>query len=205
MKIVALGNSLTMGLQSNLNNPFAFQVTPYTDHLKDLAQSYIDTHKLGIRLEIVNKGVCGELTSNMLIRFNKDVLEQQPDYVIIIGGSNDVGWGIYPKEIFNNLKAMYDKAETGHVQPISCSIPSIIGFDDLIPPRIELNKLIQEEAEKRTIPFVDLYRATSDPKTSQLLAEYSSDGLHLNTDGYRTIGKVVFKEWLRKVLEEYAK
>lgn len=158
-----------------------------------------------MKLQVVNKGISGELTSDMLERFNRDVIEQQPSHVITIGGTNDIGWNLAVSQIFLNLKAMYDIAESHGIVPVACTIPSILGFDDMISPRISLNRLIREEAERRRIPFVDLFNATAESKTNRLLQQYSGDGLHLNAEGYRRIGETIFNQWLRRVLDQHAR
>jgi acyl-CoA thioesterase-1 len=62
--------------------------------------------------------------------------------------------------------------------------------------------MIRNEAEKRSITFVDLFSATADPETNRLLENYSADGLHLNPKGYQQIGGCIFDKWLRALLEK---
>jgi lysophospholipase L1-like esterase len=141
----------------------------------------------------------------MLERFDADVLSYHPHYVIILGGSNDIGWGIASEQIINNLRLMYNLAENKSIKPIACTIPSILGFDDLIIPRLTLNKLIEREAHERNIGFINLFIETSDPKTNRLLQIYSNDGLHLNTEGYKKISEVIFHNLLKKILIQITK
>lgn len=154
-----------------------------------------------VRLDVVNTGVPGDLTSDMLERFERDVVEQKPNYVIIMGGANDIGWNLEVDQIFLNLKNVFDLAESHRIEPVACAVPSILGFDDLIPPRISLNSMIREEAKRRNLAFVDLFTATADAKTRRLSQRYSGDGLHLNTEGYQRLGEIIFSEWLQKVLD----
>jgi len=156
-----------------------------------------------VRLEILNRGVSGDLTSDMLDRFERDVVTQKPNYVIVMGGANDIGWNLEVDQILLNLKSIFDLAESHYIEPVACAVPSILGFDDLIPPRISLNGLIREEAKRRKIAFLDLFTATADEGTMRLSQRYSGDGLHLNADGYRRFGETIFNEWLRKVLDHY--
>jgi len=86
---------------------------------------------------------------------------------------------------------------------VACSVPSILGFDALIPPRLQLNRMIRMEAEKRSIPFMDLFTATADPQTNRLSQDNSADGLHLSTKGYQQIGKYIFDKWLRTLLDQH--
>jgi lysophospholipase L1-like esterase len=85
---------------------------------------------------------------------------------------------------------------------VACSVPSILGFDEQIPPRLALNRAIREEAENRAMPFLDLFTATAEQRSKRLLEDYSGDGLHLNLKGYERIGKYVFDKWLNAVLDQ---
>lgn len=201
MKIVALGDSLTVG-ESEFDSG-SDEYTSFPRYLEFLARRHLDPRQSDLKVRVVNKGVCGDLTSGMLERFSSDVVEEKPDYVIILGGTNDIGWSTDPAMIIRNLNTMYDAALSQGIGPVACSIPSILGFDELIPPRLRLNGMIRAEAEKRSIVFVDVFAATADPKTNRLLDEFSADGLHLNAKGYKRIGQFIFDNWLRALLPEY--
>lgn len=190
--IVALGDSLTLGYQNPFLDPLYQEETPYTDILQE---------KLGNNVKIYNKGVCGELTRDMLSRFERDVLSYKPDYVIILGGSNDLGWGFTPSEICKNLFRMYKMAKNFKIEPVACTVPSILHFDELIPPRIRLNSLIKEFTKKNNLLFVDLFSALSDPKTKRLNEEFSSDGLHLNRAGYQIMGETICQVLSQQILK----
>lgn len=176
-KIIAFGDSLTVGFQS-LN-----EATPYAMHLATL---------LPPDVTINIAAISGETTADMLWRFDRGVLQVSPDMVIILGGSNDIGWGLSTAVIFNNLQEMYQKALDAGIKPVACAVPSILGADFLIPPRMELNQKIQKEAHHLKIPFVDLFAATADP-SSRLHKAYSYDGLHLNSKGYEKIAIAIYE------------
>jgi len=195
MKIVALGDSLTVGEPGSEVYGLVEPVS-YPEYLESLAQEYLRSHALPGEVEIVNKGVSGDLTSGMLERFSDDVVDEKADCVIILGGTNDIGWGLDPAAITHNLTIMYDQAMEQGIVPVACSVPSILGLDELIPPRISLNRMISTEAEKRGMAFVDVFAATIDPQTNRLLEEYSADGLHLTPKGYQQIGRCIFDKWL---------
>lgn len=182
--IVAIGDSLTLGYQNPFLDPMTVEETPYTDMLKK---------RLGEDAKIYNKGLCGELTRDMLHRFERDVISYKPDYVIILGGSNDLGWNFPPKKICKNLVEMYKQARAAKIAPIACTVPSILNFDDLIPARKELNSLIKEYAKKNRILCIDLFSALSHPKTKRLREEFSSDGLHLSKEGYTVMGEAIYQ------------
>jgi len=198
VRVVALGDSLTVGFQSYRLNEDMGKSTPYTDLLIDRVSKDFPSDSLSI--EILNRGIVGELSEQMLLRFDSDVVRLSPRVVIILGGSNDLGWGIAPREILQNLSEMYKLSLQNKIVPIACTVPSILGYDMGIPPRILLNKLLQEHCRNIGIRCVDVFRATLDQATSRLALPYSSDGLHLSAEGYRKMGAVIYEEGLRPVL-----
>jgi lysophospholipase L1-like esterase len=197
-KIVALGDSLTVG--ETEFEPFDKSAS-YPKHLQLLAEQYLNSRRSSMEVNVVNKGISGDLTSGMLERFSRDVVDEKADYVIILGGTNDIGWGFEPAMPALNLTTMYDTALSKGIAPVACSVPSILGFDQLIPPRLHLNRLIRTEADRRSMAFVDLFTATADPGSNMLSEDYSADGLHLNSKGYQRMGAYIFDKWLRQLLD----
>jgi lysophospholipase L1-like esterase len=183
LKIVTFGNSLTVGYQSpSPENPTG-KPTPYGRFLKEL---------IGHNVEIIIKGVSGEVTGEMLLRLDRDVLSKKPDYTVILGGANDLGWGAHPTEIMRNLVALYERSRSAGIQPVSVTVPSIRGYDPLIPPRQVLNNLIMEYCRSKQQPCVDLFMATAEPGTLRLEENFSNDGLHLTTEGYRLLAQLLY-------------
>jgi acyl-CoA thioesterase I len=182
IRAVAFGDSLTVGYQSPTSeNPEGLS-TPYADFLKE---------RLGDKIEILTKGVSGELTGEMVIRLQQDVITHHPDCVIILGGSNDLGWGAQPQAVMRNLTILYERCKAAHIKPIPVTVPSILGFERLIPARRLLNQMIQEYARRHQLFCVDFFAATSDPHTGELLQRYSNDGLHLTTEGYQLLAELL--------------
>ena len=142
----------------------------------------------------------------MTMRFRRDVLERQPAFVVILGGTNDLGWNAWPEEIMRNLVKMYEQALAALVQPVPVTVPSLRvagefgdGADgrwltDHIARRQVLNKLICDYARSKPLPCLDLFEATAEPETLQLGAAYSNDGLHLTTDGYCLIATLLYEQ-----------
>ena len=202
MRIVALGDSLTVG---ETGFPTSDESVSYPEYLETLAKQHLVSLQSGVEVNVLNRGINGDLTSGMLERFSRDVVDEKADYVVILGGANDIGWGFEPAMITHNLTTMYDASLNKGIVPVACSVPSILGFDALIPPRLQLNRMIRTEAEKRSIRFVDFFTATADRQTNRLSGDYSADGLHLNTKGYQQVGKCLFDEWLRALLDQHSK
>jgi acyl-CoA thioesterase-1 len=201
-KIIALGDSLTVGETGFTFSGSDGSVVPYPKCLELLAEEYLRSLQSDVKVKVLNRGINGDLTSGMLERFSRDVVDEKADYVIILGGSNDIGWGLDPAMIAHNLTSMYDAALNNGIRAVACSVPSILGFDELIPPRLDLNRMIRTEAEKRRMAFVDLFMATADSRNNRLSEDCSADGLHLNSKGYQRMGKYIFDKWLKRLLDQ---
>ncbi|HKQ35981.1 MAG TPA: GDSL-type esterase/lipase family protein [Nitrospiraceae bacterium] len=195
--IVCFGDSLTAGFQSpTADNPLGVE-TPYGQFLQEL---------IGPAGRVSISGICGELTGEMAMRFRSAVLNHQPTHVVILGGTNDLGWNALPADIMRNLLKMYELAAAAGIQPVPVTVPSIRVGDDLrsaegrrwfaehLDRRCELNGSILRYAASKRLAAFDLFAATAEPETQQLAAEYSNDGLHLTTAGYRLIAERLHQE-----------
>jgi lysophospholipase L1-like esterase len=139
----------------------------------------------------------------MVKRYPRDVLDHQPGYVPILGGTNDLGWNASPSEIMPNLATMYEQTLMMGSLPIPVTVPSIrvddagesqVGQDwvaEHLARRSRLNELILEYAGSKGLACVDLFAATVDPQSGQLAEMYSNDGIHLTTAGYRLFAEQV--------------
>lgn len=195
--IVCFGDSLTAGFQSpTAENPQGIE-TPYGQFLQELT---------GPTVCVSVRGVCGELTGEMTIRFRSAVLAHQPTHVVILGGTNDLGWNAVPADIMRNLLKMYELAAAAGITPVPVTVPSIRVGDDFhsdegrqwfaghLDRRCQLNELILRYAESKQLAAFDLFAATVESETQQLAAQYSNDGLHLTTVGYRLIAERLYQE-----------
>ncbi|HEY5626922.1 MAG TPA: GDSL-type esterase/lipase family protein [Nitrospira sp.] len=195
--ILCFGDSLTAGFQSPTPEYPTGQETPYGNFLQECIQG---------AAEIQVSGICGELTREMALRFHHDVVLQQPSHVVLLGGTNDLGWNAQPADIMSNLVAMYEMACLARIQPIPVTVPSLRvdvtgGGPDAeawlgqhLSRRAELNGLIQAYALSKSLPWVDLFKATVDSATGQLAELYSNDGLHLSTAGYRLFAQLLYDQ-----------
>ena len=201
LTIIAFGNSLTTGFI-----PTRIAHQPYTRFLQQHLEKFCSLNSLtDLHIQILNRGVNGNLTSDMLLRFRWDVLNAHPTHVIILGGTNDLGWELPGDEIFDNLTKMYTQACEHNITPICCAVPSILGWDAGIPPRIQLNARIQKHCQKKHLRFVDLFTQTCDPLTKRLLGEYTSDGLHFNALGYQKMADIIYYDAIEPLLIVYRK
>ncbi len=192
--VICFGDSLTVGFQSPTRDNPTGRETPYGQFLQSVLRG---------GAAVRTSGICGELTDDMVMRFRRDVLDHQPGYVPILGGTNDLGWNASPSEIMRNLIKMYEQTLAMGAVPIPVTVPSIRVEDapgsragqewvaEHLARRSQLNQLIQEYADSKDIACVDLFAATADPESGQLAAIYSNDGIHLTTAGYQLLAEHV--------------
>src|SRR5438105_250634 len=119
--IICFGDSLTAGYQSATppDQPF-IQETPYGGFLQQ---------RLGARARVAISGICGELTGEMVLRFRRDVLRHAPAYVVILGGTNDLGCNAQPEEIMRNLLKMHELARADGIRSVAVTVPSLRSED----------------------------------------------------------------------------
>ncbi len=155
----------------------------------------------------INRGISGQTTSQMLTRFRQDVIELNPDVVIILAGINDIAENNGPisiEAIAGNIYSMVELAKANHITPVLCSVlpANRIKWKTTIKPAdkvIELNKLIKHYAKKHKIEYVDYYRKMADSQKG-LKIEYGDDGVHPNLSGYKVMEPI-----LEKTLEKVNK
>ena len=213
LKIVCFGDSLTLGYLSPTRDvPFPEHI-PYGTYLQQW---------LGANGDVVVHGVCGETTQDMRKRFQAQVLDLLPQMVIILGGTNDLGFSLPSVAIFENLQFFYEEAQTRGILPVAVTIPSlredIWQGDTLVdahaigrmPPaiqqaislRVKLNQQIQEFGCQRKFPVIDWFTETCEPMTQALALEYSNDGLHLNVAGYRKLAELLWTQVLQDFIKK---
>ena len=142
----------------------------------------------------LNRGIGGQVTGQMLLRFYPDVIALKPQAVIIFGGTNDIGGNIGPvplEAIEDNLAAMSDMARANGIKVIMASVMPVCdmpGKPQMTPGRppesiVALNRWIKEYAGSHGLVFLDYYSATVDSK-GMLRQELTEDGLHPTMKGY---------------------
>lgn len=116
------------------------------------------------------RGISGQVTSQMLVRFRRDVIELSPKYVVILAGTNDIALNngsISIENIFGNIVSMCELAKLHRIKPVICSVTPASSFSwrqELSPAEdiIRLNEMLREYAESHRIPYVDYHSALKD-------------------------------------------
>ena len=181
--VVALGDSLTAGYRAN--DPYAIdRRTPYPTQLKTLLREKL---KGQTQAFVVNAGVNGDSTDEMLWRFNQAVAAERPDAVVVWGGINDLGAAKDPKSIMSNLAELYSKCGRIGAVPVACTLTPT---QHTSPNMRQLNSMIRAYASVKVVALADLFPELAD-EDGNLRQEYSDDGVHLIQAGYRRVAKII--------------
>jgi lysophospholipase L1-like esterase len=146
----------------------------------------------------INRGIGGQTTPQMLIRFRQDVIALKPKVVVILAGTNDVAENTGPttlEAIEDNLASMADIAQSNHVHVILSSILPVLSYPwrkDIQPvERISaLNNWMKGFAAGRGLVYLDYFSAMQDEHHG-LKTELSEDGVHPNKIGYAKMAPLV--------------
>ena len=148
----------------------------------------------------IDRGISGQTTSQMVLRFEQDVINLKPKTVVILAGINDIAENTGPitlEAIFNNIEKMAKWAKAHHIRVVLCSVLPANHFywNPKIQPAdkvIALNKMIKAYAKKNKIVYVDYYTAMVD-NNKGLLKKYGEDGVHPNAEGYKIMEALLLK------------
>ena len=145
----------------------------------------------------VGRGIGGQVTHQMLLRFHADVITLQPKQVVIMAGTNDIAQNAGPvslEVIMDNLKAMAELAIQNDIAVILCSVPPAIEFPwrPAIKPVdsiMSLNAMIRDYAARNQIPYVDFFAVLRDEQNGMKVPEYTGpdDLVHPNANAYRVM------------------
>ena len=149
-----------------------------------------------------NRGISGQVSSQMLVRFQADVIRLQPQIVVILAGTNDIALNngyIAIEHIVDNVQSMCELAQFHHIRPVICSVLPAAQYpwrkEVENPAEIirRLNTLLRNYAEQNGIPYVDYYSALVDEQGG-LPDIYSKDGVHPIAAGYDIMETIISAE-----------
>ena len=168
-RIVFIGNSITEGWSQH--HPEFFVDKPY-----------------------INRGIGGQTTPQMLIRFRQDVIDLKGTIVVILAGTNDIAGNTGPmtlEMIRNNIISMCEIAQANGINVIISSV--LPAFDYTWKPGLNpdkkipvLNDMLKQYAESKGFVYLDYFASMVDERNG-LKEEYGSDGVHPNELGYKVM------------------
>lgn len=142
--------------------------------------------------DVINHGVNGQRSDQVLARFDRDVLEQRPDVVVIIAGVNDVYQGLPAAHVIEQLAAMYARARNAGILVVAGTIvPYNTATAEQNARMREINAWIRRAAAgDPAMAFVDTRAAAAAADDPDRLFE-SPDGLHPSPAGYRRMADAI--------------
>lgn len=153
----------------------------------------------------VGRGISGQVSAQMLMRFRPDVINLKPKAVVILAGTNDIALNDYAvslEKTLGNIISMVELAQANNIKVILCSTMPASSFSwrpEVKPAETirELNRKVKAYAKANKIVYVDYHSAMCDQEGG-LPKIYSEDGVHPNLEGYKVMEKLVQKA-IRKV------
>ncbi|WZL72231.1 SGNH/GDSL hydrolase family protein [Clostridiaceae bacterium 35-E11] len=195
-KIVCIGDSLTYGYMVRRSEVWTRLLEKKYD------------------IKVLNKGISGDSTGGMLARFYRDVIDHNPSFVLIMGGSNDFIMRVPLSIVCSNIAAMVHQAQGNNIIPI---IATPLGIESEMAEKhwsevtdfSRVNEDLQRYREwmkkfGRTfnIPVIDFFKEFSDAIEGKNKVEYYLDGLHPTPQGHEIMIDVIKIE---KIIQRYNK
>ena len=192
----------SLGLPKQGENRIVFMGNSITEDWKSLSPNFF------LDNNYVNRGIGGETSSQMLLRFRSDVINLKPSAVVILAGINDIAENQGPisiPDIARNIFFMSQLASENNIKVILCSVLPAYDFPwrpGLNPKDkvISLNELIQKHAQEKSFEYVDYFSSMVDERKG-LIKEYGNDEVHPNLEGYRVMESIIQKS-INKVLNK---
>jgi len=166
-RVVFMGNSITEGWIRT--DPDYFANKPY-----------------------IARGISGQTTPQMLVRFRPDVINLKPALVVILAGTNDIAGNTGPSTlemILDNLISMTELAKANNIKVVLSSVLPAFDYPwkpgmEPAPKIVKLNEMIKKYADTNGIVYLDYFSAMADERNG-LKEELSGDGVHPNLAGYK--------------------
>ena len=145
----------------------------------------------------INRGISGQTTPQMLIRFKPDVIDLSPSTVVILAGTNDIAENTGPsnvKMITDNIFSMADLASAHKIDIILCSVLPVYEYTWKkildVPSYISgVNTMLKDYCTDKSLRYIDYFSAMANEKKG-LGEDLSEDGVHPNEKGYKIMSRV---------------
>jgi lysophospholipase L1-like esterase len=172
-RVVFMGNSITENWQQHFATMFSGK--PY-----------------------INRGISGQTTPPLLVRFRPDVIALRPAVVVILAGTNDIAGNTgpsTPEMIEGNIASMTELAMANGIKVVLCSVLPVYDYPwkralEPAPKIIALNAWMKGYAAQHGAIYVDFHSAMADARGG-MRSELASDGVHPNAAGYRIMAPLV--------------
>ncbi len=150
----------------------------------------------------INRGISGQTTPQMLVRFRQDVIDLEPKVLVVLAGTNDLAGNTGPETV-EQIEANYATlAELARLHHIALVYSSVMPVSDYVHPEmthgrppekiLALNAWLKQYCRDNNLIYLDYFSAMVDP-SGQLQKPLSGDGLHPNDAGYRVMTPLALK------------
>lgn len=145
----------------------------------------------------INRGISGQTTPQMLIRFKPDVIDLSPSTVVILAGTNDIAENTGPsnvKMITDNIFSMADLASAHKIDIILCSVLPVYEYTwkkilDVPSFIYGVNTMLKDYCTDKSLRYIDYFSAMANEKKG-LGEDLSEDGVHPNEKGYKIMSRI---------------
>lgn len=186
--------NLELKLHTKANNRVVFMGNSITEGWIQMRPDFFDNR------DYINRGIGGQTTPQMLLRFRQDVVDLNPKVVVILAGTNDIAGNsgyISLEAIISTIKSMAEIANANDIKVIISSILPAIDYPwkpglDPASKIITINKALKAFSEENNFIYLDYYAAMVDDKGGLKVPEYTTanDLVHPNKDGYLVMEKL---------------
>jgi len=156
----------------------------------------------------IGRGISGQTTPQMLVRFRQDVVALSPAVVVILAGTNDIAGNTGPSTlemIEDNLASMTEIAQANRIRVVLCSVLPVFDYPwrrgiEPGPKIVALNRWIKAYAARTGATYVDFHSAMADERQG-MKSDLARDGVHPTEAGYKIMAPLVeqgISEALRK-------
>ena len=175
-----------VGLPEKGKQRVVFMGDSITEEWSNLYPGYFDTKGY------INRGIGGQTTPQMLIRFKPDVIDLEPDIVVILAGTNDIAGNTGPsnvKMITDNIFSMAELARAHQIKVVLSSILPVFEYEWAkeikdVPATIDsVNNELKKYVNDHGLVYLDYFSLMVDQRRG-LNKDYTYDGVHPNQDGY---------------------
>jgi lysophospholipase L1-like esterase len=142
----------------------------------------------------IGRGISGQTTPQLLVRFRQDVVALKPRVVVILAGTNDIAGNTGPSTlemIQDNLASMAEIAEANGIKVVLSSVLPVYDYRwrpglEPAPKIVALNRWLADYARRRGLVYLDYHSAMADARQG-MRGDLSYDGVHPNEAGYRVM------------------
>ncbi len=160
-----------------------------------------------LKIKVINSGVGGDTTGGLLSRFYPEVVQQRPDFVLVMGGTNDLWWGLDVKLIQANIFTMTCQATHHDIIPLVGLPPPIVvemarhqefaapegGYERCVQNLAALVKALGLAVKHYDVVCLDFYHPFLNESGNPIENYFMADGLHPNQAGHRLMAEIATK------------